>query len=112
MHLNDDAKIIFYNQPVNMYKGFDSLLSIVVNELKIELTPNTYVLFINAERNRLKMLFFEKTHISIFAMRLAGVMQIQFGKNLELGNKSFCDLITHTKSRQIKSRYGLVRNGF
>ena len=112
MHLNANARIIFYSLPVNMYKGFDSLLSIVINELKIELATNTYVLFVNAERNRLKMLFFEKNHISIFAMRLAGVMQIQFGKNLELSSESFYHLITHIKSRRIKSRYGLIRDGF
>lgn len=112
MYFKKDARIILYSQPVTMFKGFDSLLSIVFNELKIELVPNTYVLFVNRDRNRFKLLFFEKKHISILAMRLSGAMQFKFGEIIELNKSSFYDLITNIKSRQIKARYGLNRSCF
>ena len=110
MFLNDNARIIFYDKPVTMQKGFDSLLSLVITELKIELTANTYVLFINSERNRFKMLFFNHGNISIYAMRLPSPMRIQFEKNIELDGKSFYELINNLKPKSLQIRYKINEN--
>lgn len=86
-----------------MYKGFDSLLSIVITELKIELITNTYVLFVNSERNRLKVLFFDHGNIAIFAMRLAGSITANFGEVAELNNNSFYELVKNIKTKKPRS---------
>jgi hypothetical protein len=107
MVLGEKAKIFLYDKPVNMYKGFDSLLSIILTELKIDLSPNIYVLFVNGERNRLKILFFENGHISILAMRLSGAMKLNFGSFRELSQKEFYELITDLRTKKIQIRYGI-----
>jgi hypothetical protein len=103
--LNDDARIIFYGQPITMYKSYDGLLTLVLNDLNIELTPNTYVLFVNRDRNQFKMLFFDQGIISIFSMRLSGAMKITFGKSAEFNNRSFRELITNLITRKSHNRY-------
>jgi len=107
MFFNNNAKIIVYNKPVNMYKGFDNLLSIVITEMKIELTSDTYVLFINAKRNRLKLIFFNHGNIAIFAMRLAGSMQVDFADVEEITKDSFYEMIKNIKSKPCSSRYSV-----
>jgi IS66 Orf2 like protein len=105
--LGENAKIIVYDKPVNMFKGFDSLLSIVVTELNIKLGSNIYVLFVNRDRNRLKILFFENGHISIFAMRLSGAMCVNFGVLREFDHHEFYELITNLKTKKFRNRYGI-----
>lgn len=105
MLFNDNARFIFYNKPVRMYKSFDSLMSIVMNELNIELISNVYVFFVNQDKNMLKILFFERGHIAIFAMRLSGNLLINFGENKEFTNHSFDELITNLK---IKKKKGFI----
>lgn len=112
MRLSENAKIILYDKPVRMYKGFDSLFSIVITELNIVFDPEIFILFVNAERNRFKMLYFERGNIAILAMRLPGVMQVRFGEIQVMNSESFYKLVTTIKSRQIKARYGLSRVGF
>jgi IS66 Orf2 like protein len=107
MVLSENAKIFFYDKPVNMYKGFDSLLSIIITELKIDLIQNTYVLFVNGEKNRLKMLFFENGHISILAMRMSGAMKLDFGSFRELSQNEFYELITDLRTKKNQIRYGI-----
>lgn len=92
-----------------MYKGFDSLLSIVITELKIELTPNMYVLFVNSERNRLKMLFFDHGNIAIFAMRLAGSMMVDFREVAELNKDSFYELVKNIKTKKPRSSRYIIQ---
>lgn len=100
MFFNDEARLILYNKPVRMYKSFDSLMSIVMTELKIELTPNVYVLFVNEDKNMLKVLFFEHGHIAIYAMRLSGSLLINFGEHRVFNNHSFDQLIRNLKIKK------------
>jgi hypothetical protein len=110
MFLDISAKIILYSKPVRMYKGFDSLLSLVMTELNIELIANTYVLFVNANRDRFKMLFFDQGNISLFAMRLPTPMIIQFEKDIILDSKSFRELIKNLKPKRSRKYYKINEN--
>lgn len=110
MFLNDDARIILFNKPVRMYKGFDSFLSHVLTDLKIELTSNIYVLFVNSDKDRFKMLFFDNGNITIYAMRLPSVMRIDFEKNMVFDSKSFRELIKNLKPKRKSNRYKINEN--
>ncbi len=110
MFLNDDARIILFNKPVRMYKGFDSLYSLVITDLKIELTSATYVLFVNPSKNRFKMLFFDNGNITIYAMRLPSVMRVEFEKNMVFDRKSFRELIQNLKPKRKRNRYKINEN--
>jgi hypothetical protein len=110
MFLKDDARIILFNKPVRMYKGFDSLLSHVLMDLQIELASNIYVLFVNSDKDRFKMLFFDHGNITIYAMRLPSVMRIDFEKNMVFDSNSFRELIKNLKPKRKRNRYKINDN--
>jgi hypothetical protein len=110
MILNDSARIILYDKPITMQKGFDSLLALVFTELQIQLLDNVYVLFVNKDRDRFKMLFFNHGHISIYAMRLATPMIVRFEKNIEFNAESFHHLLTNLRPKKSRNAYKIREN--
>jgi len=103
MHiLPDNARIVFYNTPVNMHKSFDSLLTIIVTEMRIDPDDNTFVLFVNRKRNRVKIIYFDRGHISMLAMRLSGSMVIDFENTNHFDKQSLYELTQNLRTKKPK----------
>lgn len=87
--LNNEAKIFFYNKPVSLHKGFDSLSAIAKEDLGINFSPNTYVLFCNLRKDRIKILFFQESNVAIFSMRFPRTLNFKYGEFIIFTPESF-----------------------
>jgi hypothetical protein len=101
--LSNFAKVIFYNQPVNLHKGFDSLTAIAKTELNIEFSPDVYVLFCNSRKDRIKVLFFEKNNVAIFSMRFPRALNFKYGGVVTFDRRTFYDFVNNMSSRGSQS---------
>ena len=68
--LNDSMRYWLYNKPVNMRLGFNGLTGIVNNSMSIR-SGDVFV-FVNASKNRIKILHKEEGGLVLYAMRLVG----------------------------------------
>tara|TARA_B100000959_G_C14905953_1_gene592980 strand:- start:1013 stop:1345 length:333 start_codon:yes stop_codon:yes gene_type:complete len=91
---------VIYKKPVNMHRSFDGLVTLAITELEVDLSAQSYVLFMNRSRNQFKILFISYGHISIFTMRTSGTIQIDFSDIDKIHSKDFEKLITTTRKRK------------
>lgn len=98
--VNAQSKIIFYPRPVNFHKSFDSLMYLVDTELKIELTPNVFVLFSNPRKNRFKLLFHDGQQLFLLAMRFEYALFFSFQEGVIFDAESFDQFIKKVNPRR------------
>ena len=63
-------KIYLAIQPCDMRKSFNGLQSVVTERLKADPLNGALYVFTNKRRNRLKILYFDKTGLRVLAKRL------------------------------------------
>ena len=69
-----------YNKPVNMRMGFNGLSGIVNNHMGMDIRSGDVFVFVNATRNRMKILHREE----LYALRIEmGRMRLAFGDGAE-----------------------------
>ena len=103
--LNANSKVILYHQPVNLHKGFDTLMSIVKSELQLDLVNDTYILFSNIRKDRIKILFFQHNNVSIFMMRFPRALSFKYQEGLIFDRKSFPEFIRKTCTKALRKTY-------
>lgn len=59
-----------YNQPCDMRKGFNGLSGIVTNQLGLDPLNGSVYIFINRNRDRMKMLVYEQGGFMLYYKRL------------------------------------------
>lgn len=64
------AKVFLCQAAVNLRKSFEGLSKIVIEEFKEQLISNSYYIFINRERDLMKVLYFDGDGLAIWAKRL------------------------------------------
>jgi transposase len=64
------TKIYLHREPVDMRKSFDGLFGLVKNELAMDVRDGGLFMFINARRNRVKLMYWDKDGIAIWQKRL------------------------------------------
>ena len=75
--LPQGAKIYFCSQAVDFRKGFDGLSGIIESVFEMNVLDGHLFLFVNRERDRLKILFWDHDGLAIFYKRLeAGTFQL------------------------------------
>lgn len=62
--------IYLYAQPVDMRQSFDGLCAIVETQIKEEVTSGGYFVFLNRQRDRLKLLYWDVDGLAIWYKRL------------------------------------------
>ena len=60
----------FYNRPVNMRLGFNGLSGIVTNRMGMNLRDGDVFVFVNAARNRMKILHREEGGLVLYSLRI------------------------------------------
>ena len=70
MLIIDDAKILFYNEPVDMRKSIDTLCVLITETLHHNPMNGTLFLFRNRSGNKLKILYYETNCFTIWYRRL------------------------------------------
>ena len=68
--LASKTKIFICHQPVNLRKSFDGLSGIVEEHFKEDVTGGAYFVFINRNRDLIKILYFDGDGLAIWAKRL------------------------------------------
>ena len=91
----------FYNRPVNMRLGFNGLSGIVTNRMGMNLRDGDVFVFVNAARNRMKILHREEGGLVLYSLRIEmGRMRMPFtGDTDEIpGILGYDSLISTAKS--------------
>lgn len=99
--LSTDMRYWLYNKPVNMRLGFNSLTGIVNNSLGMSIRSGDVFVFVNASRNRIKILHKEDGGLVLYAMRVEmGRLRLPFlgGTDDIAGDFKYEDLIFMAKS--------------
>lgn len=107
LQLNEQSKVIFYPKPINYHKSFDGLMDLVANDLNIELKPNLFVLFSNAKKNRIKILYHDGQHLVILAARFEHALYFSFRNVVSFNSISFHEFLNTPNPR---SRANRVKN--
>ena len=88
----------FYNRPVNMRLGFNGLSGIVTNRMGMNLRDGDVFVFVNAARNRMKILHREEGGLVLYSLRIEmGRMRMPFTDEI-LGTPEYDSLISTAKS--------------
>jgi hypothetical protein len=103
--LNANSKIIFYSQPINLHKGFDSLMTIIKTDLQIDLALDTYVLFSNVRKDRIKILFFQENNISMLFMRFPRALAFKYQEDIVFDHISFYEFLRKHWSKSSRNLY-------
>ena len=70
LHLSASVCYYFYNQAVDMRKGFDSLNGLVQQHMQLNVLSGGIFIFINKKRNQVKLLHWEGDGLSLYYKRL------------------------------------------
>ena len=88
--LNDSMRYLLYNQPTDMRKSHHSLSGIVTNILGSDPCNGDVYIFINRNRNRIKLLHWEPGGMVIYSKLLeAGTL----GRGPDIGRESLSGVI-------------------
>ena len=99
--LDNTMRYWLYNKPVNMRMGFNGLSGIVNNSMGMSMRSGDVFVFVNATRNRMKILHREEGGLVLYALRIEmGRMRMPFsGKPDEIACSSgHADLISAARS--------------
>ena len=99
--LDNTMRYWLYNKPVNMRMGFNGLSGIVNNSMGMSMRSGDVFVFVNAARNRMKILHREESGLVLYALRVEmGRMRMPFSGELEEIASSFghADLISAARS--------------
>ena len=99
--LDNSHRYWFYNRPVNMRMGFNGLSGIFTNRMGMNLRDGDVFVFVNAARNRMKILHREECGLVLYSLRIEmGRMRMLFsGESDEIaGSLGYESLISIAKS--------------
>lgn len=99
LKLNARSKIVFYPKPINFHKSFDALTFLVQADLQIQLVPNVFVLFSNARKNRVKILYHDGMHLLILSTRIPHALCFSFHEDVFLDWKTLKDFLLSKGTR-------------
>jgi transposase len=88
----DNLKFYLYNKPTDMRKSFDGLSGIIINYLKEDPLCGHAFLFVNRNRDRMKILLWKRDGFWIFY------------KRLEQGTFQFADELLESKTIEMNHR--------
>lgn len=99
--LDNTMRYWLYNKPVNMRMGFNGLSGIVNNSMGMSMRSGDEFVFVNAARNRMKILHREEGGLVLYALRIEmGRMRMAFSGEPDEIASSFghADLISAARS--------------
>ena len=99
--LDNTMRYWLFNKPVNMRMGFNGLSGIVNNSMGMSMRSGDVFVFVNATRNRMKILHREEGGLVLYALRIEmGRMRMPFSGEPDEIACSFghADLISAARS--------------
>ena len=68
--LEEATKVFIYSKPTDMRKGFDGLYGLVLEHMQMDPRIGYLFVFLNLQRNRIKVLHWNQDGLAIFHKRL------------------------------------------
>lgn len=104
--ITGNARILFCKDPVSMHLSFEGLSAIIENIFKEDLTSGTYFVFINASRDRMKVLYWDVDGCAIWYKRLEkGTFPKQKLMGPYMERRDFLMMLEGVIPRRIYKRY-------
>ena len=105
--LPSNARIFLCKEPVSMRKSFEGLSAVVQQLFPGELLTGALFIFLNKERNHLKVLYWDRDGFAIWFKRLE---RGSFGRNLQnnaLYRREFLMLLEGIEPKKIRAKFSL-----
>jgi transposase len=100
------ARLFLYQEPTDMRKGFEGLSAIVDTAFNGELTSGAYFVFLNRQRNLMKVLYWDSDGLAIWQKRLEkGHFAKSRHQNVTLERREFLMLLEGITPRRLQKRY-------
>jgi len=100
------VRLFLYQEATDMRKGFEGLSSIVSLAFEEELTSGAYFIFLNRQRNRMKVLYWDADGLVIWHKRLEkGHFARSRHQNVQLERREFLMLLEGITPRRLQKRY-------
>jgi transposase len=103
------ARLFLYQTPTDMRKGFEGLSGVVDEEFKGELISGAYFIFLNRQRNRMKVLYWDGDGFAIWAKRLEkGHFAKRKDNKVLLERREFFMLLEGITPKRLQKRYSIT----
>jgi transposase len=103
------AKILLCQVPIDLRKGFEGLSSLVESLFDHDLTSGAYFVFLNRQRNRIKVLYWDNDGLAIWNKRLEkGSFPKRKDKKIILERREFFMLLEGITPHKIQKRFRIT----
>lgn len=104
--ITGNVKIFCHQSPVDLRKGFEGLSSLVEKSFGLELTTHAYFVFMNRQRDRMKVLYWDVDGLAIWYKRLEKGHFSKRGSNQVLiDRREFFMLLEGITPQRLQKRY-------
>jgi transposase len=101
-------KIYFHQNPVNLHKSFEGLCYLVENSFPNKLLSCSLFVFVNRQKDKLKLLYWDRDGLAIWYKRLEkGTFRVSKDGKTELTRREFLMLLEGIKPRYLNNRFSL-----
>jgi transposase len=103
-----NARLFLCQTPTNMRKSFEGLSKIVEVLFPKELLSGAFFIFLNRQRDHMKVLFWDKDGFVIFYKRLEkGTFAWKWGHTADLDRRTFLMLLEGITPKRLNQRFSL-----
>ena len=101
-------RLFICNTPISMRKSFEGLSNIIEEKFPGELLTGSFFIFLNRQRDHMKVMFWDKDGFVIFYKRLEkGSFPYQWGDLTSIDRRQFCLLFDEIIPKKIQARFSL-----
>lgn len=106
--ISGNARIFFFQKPIDMRKGVETLSALVEENCTGELTTGAYFVFVNRSRDRMKVLYWDSDGFAIWWKRLEkGTFRLLGMDRKLIDRKEFFMLLEGITPHRIQKRFSL-----
>lgn len=104
--ISGNARIFFFQKPIDMRKGVEALSVLVEENCTGELTTGAYFVFVNRSRDRMKVLYWDSDGFAIWWKRLEkGTFRLLGIDRKLIDRKEFFMLLEGITPHRIQKRF-------
>ena len=102
-------RLFLHQEATDMRKGFEGLSAIVTMAFQEELTSGAYFIFLNRQRNLMKVLYYDIDGLAIWQKRLEkGHFAKSRHQNVMLERREFFMLLEGITPRRLQKRHKII----
>lgn len=108
--LSGNARLFLCRTPMNMRKSFEGLSATVEQLFPGELLSGAFFVFLNKNKDHLKVLFWDQDGLVIYFKRLEkGTFLWEWGSSAILDRRAFFMLLEGITPKRLQSRFSLQK---